>query len=483
MMTPQRSTACTNQPAERHGGVLRPPILGQLDRYNRDVCRFAASVPAPLLALLILATAQRGLAQTIDAGAAAPHQHDHGAHEVLFPAREASGTAWQPDVTAAYGTVKTWGSWTAMLHGLADLQFLYEPGDIHRTGGFATSQLGSVNWGMLQARRQSGGGRAGLSVMGSLELWTVPGCGALNLLATGEMCEGDSIHDRQHPHDLLMELAADYDRPLGRGLRWQIYGGLAGEPALGPPGFPHRLSALPNPMAPIGHHWMDSTHVVFGLVTSGVYGGRWKAEASIFNGREPDADRADLDLGALDSYSGRLTILPRPGIAVQVSAARLHEAEAEFPPQPRSDVDRFTASAIYHRPAGERGIWATTIAYGVNAGSEVIEGAVVELTTHAGMLETSVTLDERHVWFGRGEVVGKPAHDLHAHQYRDRVFVVGKLQAGYVRVLGSWKGLTLGIGGTVSTSLLPPELAPRYEGRVAPGFGMFVTLRPASHRN
>ena len=126
------------------------------------------------------------------------------------------------------------------------------------------------------------------------------------LYEPGEMCEGDTIHDRQHPHDVFMALAAEYDRPLRGSLRWQIYAGLAGEPALGPGGFPHRASALSNPVAPIGHHWLDSTHIAFGVVTAGVYHRRWKAEISVFNGREPDASRADLDLGPLDSVSGRV---------------------------------------------------------------------------------------------------------------------------------------------------------------------------------
>ena len=190
-----------------------------------------------------------------------------------------------------------WRGWSVMAHGAAFLQLLWEPGDIHRTGGFSELQVGGVNWGMLMARRPLGAGRLGLRMMGSLEPWTIPGCGSLNLLATGEMCRGDTIHDRQHPHDLFMELAADYDRPLRGAIRWQIYGGLAGEPALGPPGFPHRLSALVNPVAPVAHHWLDSTHITFGLVTTGVYGARWKAEMSAFNGREPDENRADLDLG------------------------------------------------------------------------------------------------------------------------------------------------------------------------------------------
>jgi hypothetical protein len=177
-----------------------------------------------------------------------------------------------------------------------------------------------------------------------------------------------------------MELAADYDRPLRGSVRWQLYAGLAGEPALGPAAFPHRTSAMSNPVAPITHHWLDSSHITFGLVTAGLYDRRWKAEMSVFNGRERDENRADFDLGPLDSYSGRVTLLPTSRLAFQMSAAHLHGAEAEFPPEPRSDVDRATASATYHRMTGPD-VWATTLAYGVNAGREVIPGDAVYLVT------------------------------------------------------------------------------------------------------
>ena len=43
-----------------------------------------------------------------------------------------------------------------------------------------------------------------------------------------------------------------------------------GEPALGPPAFPHRVSALPNPLSPIAHHCLDAAHITFGVVTVGV---------------------------------------------------------------------------------------------------------------------------------------------------------------------------------------------------------------------
>ena len=130
--------------------------------------------------------------------------------------------------------------------------------------------------------------------MFSLEPWTIAGCGYPDLLATGEACNGEPIHDRQHPHDLIMELAAEYSRPLaGARHGWQLYGGLAGEPALGPAAFPHRLSSMPNPLAPIAHHWLDATHITFGVVTAGVSSRAWKVEGSVFNGREPDDQRAD----------------------------------------------------------------------------------------------------------------------------------------------------------------------------------------------
>ncbi|MGH9893774.1 MAG: hypothetical protein ACREA0_17680, partial [bacterium] len=358
----------------------------------------------------LLAGSPSAVAQQTNAGPLqSPHQHPSENTVMLFPTREASGTAWLPDETPMYGIVRTWKEWEVMLHGNAFVQLLYEPGDRHRTGGFGSRQVSSVNWGMVMARRPLGAGRVGLRVMMSGEPWTVADCGFLNLLATGEMCQRDTIHDRQHPHDLFMELAADYDRSLAGSLRWQVYAGLSGEPALGPAGFPHRLSAMPNPVAPISHHWLDSSHITFGLVTTGLYQRRWKAEMSIFNGREPDQNRADLDLGALDSFSGRLTFLPTNRIALQVSAGHLHEAEAEFAPQPRSDVNRTTASATYHRPIGNGRIWATTVAYGVNSRREIIPGGSFDAVTHAALVESTLIIGERHVWFARAEIVGKPA--------------------------------------------------------------------------
>jgi hypothetical protein len=419
-------------------------------------------------------------AQQIDPSAA---QHVHSSEDdrvVLFPPREASGTGWQPETTPMHSIHRRLGAWEVMFHGNVFVQLLYEPDERHRTGGFATTQFSSVNWMMAAARRPTAAGRVGVRATLSLEPWTVSDCGYLNFLASGEICEGDTIHDRQHPHDLFMEIAADYDRPLAGTRRWQLYAALAGEPALGPGGFPHRSSAMPNPVAPITHHWLDSTHLAFGVITGALYDRRWKAEVSVFNGREPDADRADVDLAALDSVAARISLMPTPRLTVQASAAHLTEAEEEFAPRPRSDVRRVTASATYHRDLRAGGIWATTAAYGLNSGHELVPEGEFDTATHAVLLETSASFAGRDTWFGRLEIAGKPAHDLHAHEFGASVFTVGKLQVGYTRHLPSWKGVTPGIGATVSGSLVPPALAPHYSGRFASGVGVFFNLRPAS---
>jgi hypothetical protein len=397
---------------------------------------------------------------------AAAQDHEHGETASLFGLHEASGTAWQPAVTPMRGVHQQSGGWQVMWHGNAFLQFLHESAPEHR----GASQGGSLNWVMGMARRPVGTGLVGVRAMLSLEPLTVPGCGYPNLLQTGEICNGDTIHDKQHPHDLFMELAVELDRPLVRSLRWQLYGGPAGEPALGPPGFPHRLSAGANPISPISHHWLDATHITFGLVTAGVHGPRWKAEASAFNGREPDEKRYDIDFGPLDSISTRLSFSPRAAWTTQVSIG--HLAEAEFDPGlPPADVTRTTASLTHHRRVRETGVWATTIGWGANRERGT--------TTHALLLESAVDLTGRDTLFGRMETTGKPAHDLHVHESNE-VFTVAKLQGGYTRYLPPRRGLQTGAGASVSAAIVPLALQPRYGG-VGLGFGVFLTVRPAAH--
>ena len=393
------------------------------------------------------------------------HMHMGQGGEPAAIDREGSGTSWLPDETPMYAIHAEARGWTFMTHGNAFLQYFDDAGDR------GSHQLGSINWLMGMADRNAAGGRLRLRGMMSLEPWTIRGCGYPDLLASGELCSGEAIHDRQHPHDLFMELTATYDRQLTQAVSLQIYGGPAGEPALGPTAFVHRTSAMPNPMAPITHHWFDSTHVSYGVVTAGVYGQQWKVEGSVFNGREPDEKRTNFDFGAMDSWSGRLWYLPTKRWAIQVSAGHLKEAELRAADEPRIDVDRATASATYHRALEHGGIWATTVGWGRNAES-------IGERTNAFMAESSLTLRDRDAFYSRFEASQKSSHDLALPG--DAVFDVAKLQGGYTRYLATWEGLKPGIGVAMSAGFVPTELQPIYGGRVNAGVAVYLTLRPAA---
>jgi hypothetical protein len=431
-------------------------------------------------AALTLFLAASAAAQTTRAPAPADEHagHDMAQHEGHVPTPGApvngSGTAWLPASTPVEGFHLTSGVWNVMLHGEVFGQYIRESGEEHRRG----QQAGSINWFMAMAERPAGAGRFQLRGMASLEPWTIGGCGYPNLLATGELCDGDSIHDRQHPHDLVVELAGRYDRPLSAGTRWQLYAGLAGEPALGPTAYQHRRSAAFNPIAPTTHHWLDSTHITFGVLTTGVSSGRWNVEASLFNGREPDEDRANLDLGALDSVSGRLSFAPNANLVLQVSGGLLREAEADPGTAARIDVTRLTASATFNRPLSGGRALAATIAYGSNGEDDILPGGPVSQRTHALLVEGSLAW-ARRAWFARVEAAGKPAHDLHVHEHLAEVFTVGKIQGGYAHHLADRQGFRLSAGGAVMASIVGNELAPRYGGRVAPGFALFLSLTPS----
>lgn len=396
-----------------------------------------------------------------------PHVHGMSMSSAplgLGESREASGTSWLPDETPVQGPMRHIGAWMLMAHGRVFLQ------SIGVSGARGDRQFGSVNWVMGMAQRDVGGGQFTARVMMSAEPVTVGRCGYPDLLQSGESCRGVALHDRQHPHDLFMEVAARYAHAIGETVAVDVYGGPVGEPALGPAAFPHRPSAWQQPLAPIAHHWLDATHVSFGVVTAAVYGRRWKTEASAFNGREPDDLRYGFDRGALDSWSTRGTWMPSRGIAVQASTGLLREAEAE---EGRPvDVRRSTASVTYHRVVDGR-LWATTLAWGRNrAGGKA---------DHAVLVETSADLTPRDTLFARAEWVQKAGHDLDVDTLTGEAAGVTKVQGGYTRWMGAAAGLRLGVGGTAGIGRVPPALRPAY-GRHPLEGALFATVVPNQTR-
>jgi hypothetical protein len=327
----------------------------------------------------------------------------------------------------------------------------------------------SVNSVMGMAWYPVGPGELTGRVMLSAESLTVGKRGYPLILQTGETADGQPLHDRQHPHDLFMEVALDYTLPLSSGLAFELYVAPSGEPALGPTAFPHRISAISDPLAPIGHHWQDSTHIAFGVLTAGLFTRHWKLEGSWFNGREPDENRWDFDLRTPDSYSGRLSWNPSDHWNLQVSYGYLSSPE----PQATSiSVHRMTASVSYDSRLGAAGNWATTFVYGHNIESE-------GPATPAFLLESNWSPEGHHTLFARAEYVQKTGHDLVLPaELEDTRLNVGLLGLGYVYYFGPLSAFMPGLGVRGSAGYVDATLEPFYGTRLPLGLMLFAQLRP-----
>ena len=274
----------------------------------------------------------------------------------IFEQHASSGTDIEPISTPSAMLMHVHGSWTFMFHGEAFLN------ELQQTGPRGSDKFFSTNWFMPMAQRKSGKELLTLRSMLSLEPATVSDRRYPELFQQGETAHGTAIVDGQHPHDFFMELAAMFDYNLTEHAAISFYAAPVGDPAMGPPAYPHRASASEDPVAPLGHHLQDSTHIADDGVTAGLTYRDFRIEASGFHGREPDEYRWDIDSGAMDSWSARATVNPAKNWSFQYSIAGLHSPEALNPAQ---DIRRMTASLIYNLPIHD-GNWASMALRGRN---------------------------------------------------------------------------------------------------------------------
>jgi hypothetical protein len=209
-----------------------------------------------------------------------------------------------PDPMAMMEEMEPMDHWMTMIHGYAFLTANSQGGPS------GDSEFESQNHLMLMAMRSLWGGK--FSVLGTftLEPATIPPGGSAELFQRGETYQDVLLIDRQHPHDLFVQLGAAWEKSFSKSAKIRLYLAPLGEPALGPVAFPHRLSASENPTAPLAHHNQDSTHIAADVVSAGLTASIFTLEGSVFHGREPDENRWDIEQGRLDSYSGRLTVRP-----------------------------------------------------------------------------------------------------------------------------------------------------------------------------
>jgi hypothetical protein len=418
--------------------------------------------------------------------------------------REASGTAWQPDSSPMSGHHVGSGNWQLMTHGFFNAVYGDESGPRGDTSSYGTGMLG------VMGRRSLSSGSVGFRFM----LTGEPAMGSRGyplLLQTGETADGVTpLVDRQHPHDMLMELAGTWSRNLSNGGSVFVYAALAGEPPIGPAAFMHRGSGLDNPMAPIGHHVLDSTHIAHGVVTAGyaVKEGV-KIEAAAFNGHEPDEERWNIEAPSLNSFAGRLTVNPHRDWSVQWSLAHLDEPE-QLHRGLGLDLLLMTASTTYNRPLAN-GNWQTTVAWGrgkrdsiplpvlsvstltsAPSPDDLLAGSHTHLAVSAPgttgdtsgktpiqrgvLLESAANIGPVHTVFTRYERVAKDELFAPADQRHATVYSVGRTTIGYVLDLPVMGPVRPGIGLSGSVMTVPSDLKSTY-GDSPWGLAGFLRLR------
>lgn len=375
--------------------------------------------------------------------------------------KEGSGTSWLPESSPMFmKSLPNLGRYSVSLMGFGTLNYS-DSGGRRGDGRFYSNSMP-----MLMARRETGGGIIGINLMGSLDPVFNGQYGYPDLFQTGETAHGNKLVDYQHPHDLLSELTISYSRPIGGGLNAFVYGGPVGEPALGGPTFAHRPSGMDVPEAPISHHWFDSTHISWGVVTLGLNSPKWQLEGSVFNGHEPDENRYSPDPIALNSASTRVTYNPSRNLSFNTSYGYLNEPEST---EPGEDQRRLTAAAIYSLPLRGGDNLSLTAAFGRNfthhgeSDAKILEG-----TYYRG--RDSLFLRYENV--DKDELVGVP----------EGSYSVNKVLFGGIKNVSTRGGFDFGVGGYAGLYAFPGSLD-RYYGSTPVTLGIFLRIRPSQMRH
>jgi hypothetical protein len=380
-----------------------------------------------------------------------------------------SGTSAEPDSTPVPMRMTAKGKWTLMFH--ANVFVLDEQQSSPRGG----DKLFSTNWFMGMAQRPLGPGVFSARAMLSLEPATITGRQYPLLFQQGETAFGKPISDGQHPHNFFMEIAALYDLKLSKNALLSFYAAPMGDPAIGPTAYPHRASASEDPLAALGHHQEDSTHIAEDVLTVGATYRIVRMEASGFHGREPDENRWDIGQGKIDSWSARLTMQPGKNWSGQYSYARIESPEALFPTE---NQERMTASIMYNRPI-HNGNWASSLIWGRTKSLEDNS----KINSYA--LESTLRfLTVNHAWT-RIESAERSNELLLGENALPPNFTeqpIGRVQAytlGYDRDFDLLPHLATALGAQVTVYGVGEKLKPLY-GLHPAGMALFLRVRPFS---
>lgn len=288
------------------------------------------------------------------------------------------------------------------------------------------------------------------------------------MFQTGETWHGQPLKDRQHPHNYFGEISAYYTYALTKDVAAFAYFAPVGEPAFGPVTYIHRTFSLDDPLAPIGHHWQDATHISFWVATAGYETRKWKLDASVFNGREPGENRIAFQSPRFDSLSGRISYNPNANWALEASYAFLNSPEQLHPEE---NIHRSDVSATYNRPLGQHTNLEATFIWGRNR--------VTQLNLDSYLLEAQLKHDRGWTPFFRYEHVGKNAEELVLPSSfpSNQVFDLQQLAVGVTREVFTTGSLSWAAGGEILLNKVPGGLESVY-GDDPAGWLIFVRAHP-----
>jgi hypothetical protein len=378
-----------------------------------------------------------------------------------------SGTSAEPNSTPMPMMMTAHGPWMLMFHANV---FITDEQQSSPRGG---DKFFSTNWFMPMAERHLGPGQLTVRAMFSLEPATITDRRYPLLFQQGETAFGVPIADGQHPHNFFMELAALYDWQLSKQTLLSFYVAPVGDPALGPTAYPHRASAMENPVGALGHHQEDSTHISDDVVTVGLTHGIVRIEASGFHGQEPGENKWNIHQGDIDSWSTRLTVQPGQNWSAQYSYGRLTSPEQLFPNENQA---RTTVSVMYNRPfktgnLASTALWGRTRSIPDNS------------KENSYLLEATLNFLHRNYVWTRMENAGRSNELLIGENPLPPGFIESPLthvQAytfGYDREFNLVPHLASAIGSQFTVYGVGAPLQPIY-GTDPIGVNVFVRLRP-----
>ena len=263
----------------------------------------------------------------------------------------------------------------------------------------------------------------------------------------------DPLVNYQHPHDLLMEIGATY-KAAGAGGGAFIGADLVGAPTLGPTPFMHRESARDNPQVPLTHHFLDSTHISYGVVR----GGASRASVTIrglgfsrCRARRPSHESR----AAAPRFVGRARAV-RPRCLARAGVRR-SSASARVVRTVRRDANHRVGR--FRRNRGVPARSTLTVAWGGNREFNGYNG-----DADGALLEWDFRPGRRSTLYGRAEFADKELFGLGVHpkgfSHPHVFYTIAAFTPGYIFDLAPRSWGRVGVGADATMFQMPAGLLP-----------------------